>query len=137
MAKKSTPKKTPAKKSSAKAAPKKKLTKTALIQELVEKSTANLGDDVNKKTIQAVLDALTSVIEEQVGEEAGPGEVTLPGLLKIRRRKTKGRPAGEYPDPFTKEMKYSEERPPKWNVKALPLKGLKDMVADLSTDIDE
>lgn len=136
MAKKTTSKKTPAKKAPAKAK-RSKLTKTQLIAQLVEKANSKLDEEVNKKTIQALLDALAEVIQGEIGQEDSPGEVTLPGLLKIKRRKQQGRPAGEYPNPFTKELQYSEEKLPKWNVKALPLKGLKDMVDGLSTDIEE
>lgn len=112
-------KRTPAKKAAA--APK-KLTKTQFIAALAEKT------ELEKKQVTSLLDALNEVINEQLND--GAGEITLPGLLKIKKAIKAGRPAGEYRVPGTTEMKYMEAKPESTVVRVRPLKGLKDMVAD-------
>jgi nucleoid DNA-binding protein len=55
----------------------KKMTKTGLYQELAGVTK------LTKKQVGEVFDALTAVIRKELGKK-GPGEFTLPGLLKLK-----------------------------------------------------
>jgi nucleoid DNA-binding protein len=99
----------------------KSATKSTMYQELAEKT------GLSKKQIGGVFDALTSFIHEQVGKK-GPGVVTLPGLLKVKRIEkpaTKARPGR---NPATGETIMIAAKPKRTVVKALCLKALKEMV---------
>jgi len=99
----------------------KSATKSVMYQELAEKT------GLSKKQIGGVFDALTSFIHEQVGKK-GPGVVTLPGLLKVKRIEkpaTKARPGR---NPATGETIMIAAKPKRTVVKALCLKALKEMV---------
>ena len=99
----------------------KSATKSAMFQDLSSKT------GLTKKQIGGVFDALTGFIHEQVGKR-GPGVVTLPGLLKIKRVEkpaTKARPGR---NPATGEMITIAAKPKPTVVKSLCLKALKEMV---------
>ncbi len=99
----------------------KSATKSAMYQELSTKT------GLSKKEVGGMFDALTSFIHEQVGKK-GPGVVTLPGLLKIKRVEkpaTKARPGR---NPLTGETITIPAKPKRTVVKALCLKALKEMV---------
>ena len=99
----------------------KSATKSAMFQELASKT------GLSKKQIGGVFDALTSFIHDQVGKK-GPGVITMPGLLKIKRVEkpaTKARPGR---NPMTGEEIMIPPKPKRTVVKALCLKALKDMV---------
>src|SRR5262245_23998770 len=99
----------------------KSMTKSAMYQDLAEKT------GLSKKQIGGVFDALTSFIHEQVGKK-GPGVMTLPGLLKVKRIEkpaTKARPGR---NPATGETIMIAAKPKRTVVKALCLKALKEMV---------
>ena len=104
-------------------AAKKAPTKTEILQ-----SIAN-ATDLTKKQVAAVLDALTEEIRKNLSSR-GAGIFTLPGLLKIEKKKVPARPAQKgVRNPFTGEL---QDRPPKpaYNkVKVRALRNLKDMVA--------
>lgn len=96
-------------------------TKSAMFQELASKT------GLSKKDIGGVFDALTGFIHEQVGKK-GPGVVTLPGLLKIKRVEkpaTKARPGR---NPMTGAEIMIPAKPKRTVVKSLCLKALKEMV---------
>lgn len=84
--------------------------------------------EINKKQVEAVFAALTEVIREQLQGEAG--EITLPGLMKIRRHVRPARPAREGTDPRTREKRMFPPVPEKTVVKMRALKGLKEMVEE-------
>ncbi|MCI0682846.1 MAG: HU family DNA-binding protein [Gemmataceae bacterium] len=99
----------------------KSATKSSMFQDLSEKT------GLSKKDISGVFDALTTFIHEQVGKK-GPGVVTLPGLLKVKRVEkpaTKARPGR---NPATGETIMIAAKPKRTVVKALCLKALKEMV---------
>jgi len=99
----------------------KSATKSAMFQELASKT------GLSKKQIGGVFDALTGFIHDQVGKK-GPGVVTLPGLLKVKRVEkpaTKARPGR---NPMTGEEITIPAKPKRTVVKALCLKALKEMV---------
>lgn len=97
----------------------KKMTKAQYIGAIADKT------DLNKKQVNAVLDAMNEVIVKQL---KSAGEATLPGLLKLKVRKKAAVPAGERMDPFTKQMRMFPAKPARKVVKASPVKALKDAV---------
>ncbi len=83
---------------------------------------------VNKKDVTAVLDALSSEIQKNIGNADGPGMFTIPGLCKIVVKEKPALPRREVRKPGTNEMVWAEARPASRTVRIRPLKGLKDMV---------
>ena len=98
-----------------------KMTKTQFINAISE------GARLDKKQVTAVFDALTSLIKEQLGP-SGPGELTIPGLVKLKAKSTPAQPAGEKWNPFEKKMVAAEAKPASRKVRATPIKALKDLV---------
>lgn len=124
-------KKAPAKKpaaakpaaSAAKSAPAitEKMTKTAILNELAERT------QLSRKQVGSVIDELEALIERHI-RKRGVGEFTLPGLLKIRavkRPATKKR-AGR--NPATGEEIVIAAKPATIRVRVAALKRLKEMV---------
>jgi DNA-binding protein HU-beta len=99
----------------------KALTKSAMFQEL---ATAT---GLTKKQVTEVFDALTDLIKKQLGKK-GPGILTLPGLLKLRRVATKAKPARQGKNPLTGEAITIKAKPAGVSVRARALKNLKEMV---------
>ncbi len=85
--------------------------------------------DLAKKEVAAVFDALATEIKKNVGSR-GPGSFTIPGLLKIEKKRIPARPARKgVPNPFKPgELMDVAARPASNKVKVRPLKNLKDMV---------
>jgi nucleoid DNA-binding protein len=81
-----------------------------------------------RKDVQAVLDALGSVMERHV-RKRGAGMFTLPGLIKIRVVRKPATKARKGINPFTGEETVFRAKPARNMVKATPLKKLKDMAA--------
>ena len=96
-------------------------TKTAVYQALSEST------GLNKKQIGTVFDQLTAYIKSQLGKK-GPGVFTVPGLLKIKRVEKKATPSRQGKNPRTGEPMTIPAKPKRTVVKALALKGLKEMV---------
>jgi nucleoid DNA-binding protein len=104
-------------------AAKKAPTKTEILQSI---ATAT---DLTKKQVSAVLDALTDEIRKSLGSR-GAGAFTVPGLLKIEKKKVPARPAQKNVlNPFTKELQDRPAKPAYCKVKVRALRALKDMVA--------
>ena len=85
--------------------------------------TTGLGE----KEVAAVFSALGALIAKELGKQ-GPGQFVVPGLLKlkvVRKPATKARPGK---NPFTGEPMTIQAKPARNVVRALPLKGLKEMV---------
>ena len=104
------------------ATPKKPLTKTELMANI---ATAT---DVPKKQVAAVLEALTAEIKKSLSAK-GAGVITIPGLMKIEKKKVPGRPAqtGVH-NPFKPGELMDRPAKPAYNkVKVRALKLLKDM----------
>lgn len=101
---------------------KKRLTKTQVIAELSEQT------ELSKKQVAAVFDALSSLVAKQLVGRASPGEMTIPGLLKLKTVKKPATKEREGINPFTKEPITIAAKPASKKVKALALKALKDMV---------
>ncbi len=99
----------------------KKMTKSEFVAAVAEKS------GLSKKQVAAALEALNEVVKGQIGNK-GPGEVIIPGLLKVVVANRPAMPAGERLDPFTKQMKFFQAKPARKVVKVRPIKALKDAV---------
>jgi len=107
----------------AKAAPKKPLSKTQVIANIAE------ATGLSKKDVAAVFDALTEEIKKNLGSR-GPGSFTIPGLMKIEKKRVPARPARKnVPNPFKPgEVRDIPAKPAYNKVKVRALRGLKEMV---------
>ena len=105
----------------AKAADKKPATKSQIIAGIAEKT------GLAKKDVQAVFDAMSGMIQQDLGKR-GPGVFNIPGLLKLKVIRKPATKARKGVNPFTGEETMFKAKPARNVVKALPLKALKDMV---------
>jgi DNA-binding protein HU-beta len=101
--------------------PSKRMSKSELVAAIAEKT------DLNNKQVSATLEALSEVVMQQLGKK-GPGEVTIPGLLKLNVVIKPATPEHEGINPFTKQPTVFKAKPERKVVKARPLKALKDAV---------
>ena len=118
-----------AKKTSKKATPKQKvtavkkpMTKSLVIGEISE----NTG--LTKKQVTSVFEELTVLIERHI-KKRGPGQFTLPGLMKVEVKRKPATKARKGINPFTGEETIFKAKPARKVVKIRPLKKVKDMVA--------
>ena len=104
------------------ATPKKPLTKTELYANIAA------ATEVPKKQVVAVLEALAAEIKKSLGSK-GAGAITIPGLVKIEKKKVPARPAQTgVPNPFKPgELMDRPAKPASNKVKVRALKLLKDM----------
>jgi len=106
----------------AKAATKKAPTKTEVLNSIAEST------GLSKKEVGSVMEALTSEIKRALGNR-GPGVFTIPGLVKVERKKVPARPAEKnWRNPFTGDIQERPAKPATTKVKVRALKNLKDMV---------
>ena len=103
--------------------PKRSMTKTQLLEAISNET------ELSRKEIGGVLDALSTQISKSLGRR-GPGMFTLPGLVKIEKKKVPARKARKnVPNPFKPgEMMDIKAKPASTKIKVRPLKNLKDMV---------
>jgi nucleoid DNA-binding protein len=100
---------------------KKALTKTAVYQELSTQT------GLSKKQVGEVFDALTELVKREVGKK-GPGQVTLPGIVKLQvklKKATKARPGR---NPKTNEPITIPAKPARKVLRARVLKVLSEVV---------
>jgi nucleoid DNA-binding protein len=104
------------------AAAKKPLSKTELLANL---ATAT---ELSKKQVSAVLEALAAEIKTSLSNR-GAGAITIPGLLKIEKKRVPARLAQMgVPNPFKPGELMDRPAKPAYNkVKVRALKTLKDM----------
>ena len=95
------------------------LTKSEFIAAVAQKA------GMDKKQATAVLTAVSEVVMEHLRQD---GEVTLPGLLKMKVRNRPASPEREGLHPITKQPTIFKARPERRVVKASPVKALKDAV---------
>jgi len=98
-----------------------KLTKTRLLNRIAEET------ELTKKQVEGVFDSLGSVIKKQLGRR-GPGEFTLPGVVKLRVVKKKATKAREGRNPATGEKIIIPAKKARKVVKATVLKATKELV---------
>jgi len=118
--KKVTRKKAAAIKAPAVKAIKEPLTKTALFNEIAERT------ELKKKDVVAVFDELASIINGHIRRNAA-GVFTMPGLMKIKVVRKPATRARKGINPFTGEPTIFKAKPARNVVKIQPLKALKDM----------
>jgi nucleoid DNA-binding protein len=95
------------------AKPKKpKLTKTQFFQEIAA------ATDMPKADVVRVFEAMHALVHKNLGPK-GPGEITLPGLVKLSVTRTKAVKGGKTAiNPFTKEEYKTKDKPAKTKLKA-------------------
>jgi nucleoid DNA-binding protein len=98
----------------------KPMAKTALFKELAGKT------GLEAKQVAAVFAALDEVIHDQLSKK-GPGLFVVPNLVKFKLVHKPPQPAGMKKNPFTGEMKMVDAKPASVKVKAVILKGLKQV----------
>src|SRR5438105_1524743 len=82
---------------------------------------------LSKKDVAGVLDALAVEIKKNVGNR-GPGIFTIPGLIKVTKKKVAARPAQKaVKNPFTGEIRDVPAKPAYNKIAVRALKNLKDM----------
>ena len=96
-------------------------TKSKVFEEIANRA------DLSKKQVAGVFDALNDYIKSELGKK-GPGLFTLPGLLKIKRVEKPATKARQGINPRTGEQITIKAKPKRTVVRAVALKGLKDMV---------
>jgi nucleoid DNA-binding protein len=96
-------------------------TKTAMFQALATST------GLSKKDVATFFDELNNYIKRELGKK-GPGVVTLPGLLKIKKVKKPATKARQGRNPKTGEPMTISAKPAKTVVRARPLKALQEMV---------
>ena len=103
--------------------PKKSMTKSEILNAISNET------DLPRKQVNAVLESLNGQISRSLGRR-GPGVFTLPGLIKIEKKKVPARKARKnVPNPFRPgEMMDVPAKPASTKIKVRPLKNLKGMV---------
>ncbi len=101
---------------------KKSMSKTQLVSNIAD------ATELTKRDVNAVLESLSGQIERSLGRR-GPGMFTLPGLVKIEKRKVPARKARRgVPNPFKPgELMDIPAKPATTKIKVRPLKNLKSM----------
>ena len=97
----------------------KRMSKSELVNAVADQS------GLDKKQVNAVLDALNDVVYKELKAEQ---EVMIPGLLKLTAVTKPAVPAREGINPFTKEKTMFKARPARKVIKARPVKALKDAI---------
>lgn len=102
--------------------PEKALTKTQFLQEVAE------ATGLTRSVVSGVYDAMQETIKRQLGRR-GPGVVSLPGLIKIEKKRMPARAARKgVPNPFKPgELMDVPAKPATTKIKVRPLKNLKEM----------
>ena len=95
------------------------MTKTEFISAVATKA------GIEKKQANAVLMAVGDIVVDELKKN---GEVTLPGLLKMKIRVRAATPEREGIHPITKQPTIFKAKPERRVVKAAPVKALKDSV---------
>jgi nucleoid DNA-binding protein len=102
---------------------KKPMTKSELLNAISDET------ELKRREVSGVLDALSGQISKSLGRR-GAGSFTLPGLVKIEKKKVPARKARKgVPNPFRPgELMDIAAKPATTKVKVRALKMLKDMV---------
>ena len=90
---------------------------------------ANIAEttELSRKQVASVFEALSGMIEKNVGKK-GPGIFVLSGLLKIVTVSKPAVPAHKGINPFTKQEQMFKAKPARKVIKVRALKALKDAV---------
>src|SRR5437763_1308367 len=96
-------------------------TKSATYQKLAD------ATGLSKKDVAGFFDALSNLIKSELSKK-GPGVFAVPGLLKIKRVEKPATKARQGRNPQTGEPMTIKAKPKRTVVRALALKGLKEIV---------
>ncbi len=99
----------------------KKMSKSQFVTTLAEKS------GITKKQALSVLETINAIVAQQLGKQ-GPGEVLIPGLLKLNVIVKPATNQHEGINPFTKEPMTYKAKAARKVIKVRPLKALKDAI---------
>ncbi len=95
-------------------------TRSEIYRELGERT------GLNRNQIVSVFDEMGGLIKSDLSKK-GPGVFTVPGLIKIKLVRKPATKARKGTNPFTGEEMMFKAKPARNVVKALALKGLKDL----------
>jgi len=98
-----------------------RMSKSDFLNAIAEKS------GLTKKQVAQMFDAMNEVVAKQLGK-GGPGQVVLPGMLKLDVVIKPAVPERQGINPFTKQPTVFKAKPERKVVKARVLKGLKDAI---------
>lgn len=98
-----------------------RLTKSQFVTTMAKKS------GLNKKQANSALDTINAMVAQQLGKR-GPGEVLIPGLLRLSVVDKAATRQHEGFNPFTKEPMTYKAKAARKVIKVRPLKALKDAV---------
>jgi nucleoid DNA-binding protein len=101
--------------------PKTRMNKSQFVASLAEQS------GLDKKQAASVLDTINTMVAQQLGNH-GPGEILIPGLLKLNIVDKPATPKHEGINPFTKEPMTFKAKAARKVIKVRPLKALKDAI---------
>jgi len=96
-----------------------KLTKAQVVAALAEAS------GLDKKSVSGVLDALSALARKELSAQ-GPGELTVPGLVKLKAKATAATQDRQGVNPFTKQPMTIKGKAASRKIRATPVKALKD-----------
>ena len=99
----------------------KRMSKSQFVTTLAEKS------GLNKKQAVSALDTINMLVAQELSKR-GPGEVLIPGLIKLNVVEKPATPAHEGINPFTKEPMTFKAKAARKVIKVRPLKSLKDAI---------
>ncbi len=99
----------------------KRMTKSQFIADLAEKS------GLTKKQAVASVDAIGAIVVQQLGKR-GPGDVLIPGLLRLMIVDKPATKEHEGVNPFTSEPMTYKAKAARRVIRVRPLKVLKDAV---------
>jgi nucleoid DNA-binding protein len=99
----------------------KRMTKSQFVTTLAEQS------GINKKQATAALETINAMVVQQLGKK-GPGEVLIPGLLKLKIVVKPATRKHEGLNPFIKQPMTFKAKPARKVVRVRPLKALTDAV---------
>jgi nucleoid DNA-binding protein len=97
------------------------MNKSQFVATLAEKS------GLDKKQATSALETINTIVAQQLGKR-GPGEVLIPGLLKLNIVDKPATPKHEGVNPFTKEPMTYKAKPARKVIKVRTLKALKDAI---------
>jgi nucleoid DNA-binding protein len=99
----------------------KRMSKSQFVTTLAEKS------GLNKRQASSALDTINALVAQQLGKR-GPGEVLIPGLLRLNVVDKPATRKHEGINPFTKEPMTYKAKAARKVIKVRPLKALKDAI---------
>lgn len=98
----------------------KKMTKAQVLGEIAEKT------GLSRKQVGEVFESLRGLMKRELGKR-GPEQFEIPGIVRLKIRKTEARKGVKFRNPATGET-VVRDVPASRKLKALPVKGLKDLV---------